>query len=258
MSGSIGKRARATLALSIVIAGVGAGRAEAAESSRVLVFSKTTAFRHGSIPTGIATIEQLGRRHGFRVERTENAARFTKRGLARYDALIFLSTTGDPLGRTSQKRALRRYVERGGGFFGIHAASDSTPGWRWYDGLVGARFRSHAAGAPPAVVRVARRRPAATRGLPAIWRRADEWYAFHTNPRERVRVLATVDERSYTPGDSSMGADHPIAWCQRYRGGRSVYTAMGHTSESYAEPLFRAHLLGSIRMAMGRARFDCP
>ena len=71
-------------------------------------------------------------------------------------------------------------------------------------------------------------------------------------------MLATVDERSYDPGDSAMGSDHPIAWCRREHRGRSVYTAMGHTSESYAEPLFRAHLLGSIRMAMGRARFDCP
>jgi type 1 glutamine amidotransferase len=108
------------------------------------------------------------------------------------------------------------------------------------------------------VVRVARRRAAATRSLPAAWRRADEWYAFDANPRPRVRVLATVDERSYAAGDSAMGRDHPIAWCRREGRGRSVYTAMGHTTESYAEPLFRKHLLGSIRMATGHARFDCP
>jgi type 1 glutamine amidotransferase len=231
---------------------------QAPDQARVLVFSKTTGFRHDSIPAGIATIEQLGRSHGFRVDHTEDARRFTRRGLARYDAVIFLSTTGDPLGRTAQKRALRRYVERGGGFFGIHAASDTTPGWRWFDRLVGARFRSHPPGSPAAVVRVARRRTAATRGLPSAWRRQDEWYAFDANPRRRVRVLATVDERSYAPGDSAMGRDHPIAWCHRVGRGRSIYTAMGHTSGSYAEPLFRRHLLGSIRMAIGRARFGCP
>jgi type 1 glutamine amidotransferase len=232
--------------------------AAAPEQPRVLVFSKTTGFRHDSIPAGVATIRQLGRQNGFQVDHTEDAARFTRRRLARYDAVIFLSTTGEPLGRTAQKRALRRYVERGGGFFGIHAASDTTGGWRWYERLVGARFRSHPPGTPAAVVRVARRRAAATRGLPAAWQRQDEWYAFRSNPRRKVRVLATVDERSYDPGASAMGSDHPIAWCHRERRGRSVYTAMGHTSESYAEPLFRKHLLGSIRMAMGRARFDCP
>ncbi len=232
--------------------------AAAPAEPRVLVFTKTTGYRHDSIPAGVASIEQLGRRHGFRVDHTEDAGRFTRRGLARYDAVVFLSTTGDPLGRTAQKRALRRYVERGGGFFGIHAASDTAPGWRWFDRLVGARFRSHAPGTPLAVVNVARRRAPATRGLPAAWSRQDEWYAFKSNPRRRVRVLATVDERTYPAGDSAMGADHPIAWCRREGRGRSVYTAMGHTSESYAEPLFRRHLLGSIRMAMGRARFDCP
>jgi len=54
-----------------------------------------------------------------------------------------------------------------------------------------------------------------------------------------------------------MGADHPIAWCHRYDGGRSVYTAMGHTSASYREPLFVAHLLGAIEMAAGRGPFGC-
>jgi cytochrome c len=97
----------------------------------------------------------------------------------------------------------------------------------------------------------------ATSGLPRVWRRVDEWYAFRSNPRGRVHVLATLDERTYAPDGAAMGADHPIAWCHRYDGGRSVYTAMGHTSASYREPLFDAHLLGAIEMASGRGPFAC-
>ena len=232
--------------------------AAAPAEPRVLVFTKTTGYRHDSIPAGVAAIEQLGRRHGFRVDHTEDAGRFTRRGLARYDAVVFLSTTGDPLGRTAQKRALRRYVERGGGFFGIHAASDTAPGLALVRPARRGALPQPRAGNPARGRE--RRAPASAghRGLPAAWSRQDEWYAFKSNPRRRVRVLATVDERTYPAGDSAMGADHPIAWCRREGRGRSVYTAMGHTSESYAEPLFRRHLLGSIRMAMGRARFDCP
>ena len=48
-----------------------------------------------------------------------------------------------------------------------------------------------------------------------------------------------------------MGADHPIAWSHAFQGGRAWYTGGGHTDESYAEPLFRAHLLGGIRYAAG-------
>ena len=225
---------------------------------RVLVFSKTTGYRHASIPAGVDAIRGLGRRHRFAVDHTEDARRFSGRVLARYDALIFLSTTGEPLSGSGQQRALRRYIGRGGGFLGVHAASDSHYRWPWYVGLVGASFRRHAPGTPAATVVVEDRSTPATRRLPRRWQRRDEWYAFRENPRARVHVLARLDERSYDPVDSAMGGDHPIAWCHRYAGGRAVYTAMGHTAESYAEPRFLDHLLGSIRMAAGDAPFECP
>jgi type 1 glutamine amidotransferase len=223
----------------------------------VLVFSKTTGFRHDSIPVAIATIRRLGDEHRFGVEQTEDERRFTDRNLERYDAVVFLSTTGEPLARPSHRGAFQRYIRRGGGFVGVHAASDSFARWPWYVGLVGARFRRHAPGTSVADVVVEDRRTPATRGLPRVWRRVDEWYAFRSNPRGRVHVLATLDERTYDPDGAAMGADHPIAWCHRYDGGRSVYTAMGHTSASYREPLFVAHLLGAIEMAAGRGPFGC-
>src|SRR5215472_8706328 len=54
-----------------------------------------------------------------------------------------------------------------------------------------------------------------------------------------------------------MGADHPIAWCQFYDGGRAWYTAGGHTAEGYSDPLFREHLLGAIQFAAGLKDGDC-
>ena len=91
----------------------------------------------------------------------------------------------------------------------------------------------------------------ATAGLPAQWTRFDEWYDYGTNPRPAVRVLAAVDESTYSGG--GMGADHPIAWCHERAGGRAFYTGLGHTIESFSEPAFRGHLLGGIRWA---ARLD--
>ena len=84
-----------------------------------------------------------------------------------------------------------------------------------------------------------------------MWERTDEWYNFRSNPRGAVQVLATLDEGTYSGG--AMGADHPIAWCHQIDAGRSWYTAMGHTKESYDEPLFRLHLLGGIESAAGVA-----
>jgi cytochrome c len=230
-----------------------AGAAESVDPRfTVLVFSKTTGFRHDSIPQGIAAIEALGAEHGFAVETTEDAARFSDVVLARYRVVVFLSTTGDVLD-TGEKAAFERYIRSGGGFVGIHSASDTEYGWPWYGRLVGTWFASHPQ-IQRATVHIANPDHPSMKGLPALWERTDEWYNLRSNPRGAVRVLATLDEATYSGG--AMGADHPIAWCHEVDGGRSWYTAMGHTGESYVEPLFRLHLLGGIESAAGIAG-DC-
>ncbi|MPY60028.1 ThuA domain-containing protein [Streptomyces spongiae] len=235
-------------------AGGGAGAdAGAHAESRVLVFSKTAGFRHDSIPDGVAVVKELGAAGGFTVDATEDASAFTARNLARYDAVVFLSTTGDVLNE-AQQGAFERYIRRGGGYVGVHAAADTEYDWAFYGGLAGAYFQSHPA-IQPATVDVEDRAHPATAGLDAAWNRTDEWYNYRSNPRERAHVLASLDESSYTGG--TMNGDHPIAWCQEYQGGRAFYTGGGHTKESYAEPAFRQHLLGGIRWATGEAQADC-
>ena len=215
----------------------------------VLVFSKTTGFRHDSIPQGIAALEALGAEHGFAVDRTEDAARFSDAVLAPYKVVVFLNTTGDVLD-TGEKAAFERYIRSGGGFVGVHSASDTEYGWPWYGRLIGTWFASHPQ-IQRATVHIADPDHPSMKGLPLLWERTDEWYNFRSNPRGAVQVLATLDEATYSGG--AMGADHPIAWCHEMEGGRSWYTAMGHTQESYAEPLFRLHLLGGIESAAALA-----
>jgi cytochrome c len=222
--------------------------AAAAQSPvRILVFSKTAAFRHDSIPAGIRAIRELAGARRIRVDATENGAAFTTRNLRRYRAVVFLSTTGDVLTR-AQQQAFQRYVRGGGGFAGVHAAADTEYGWPWYGHLVGARFRSHP-NVQPAIIRVRTTSHPSTAGLPKLWLRTDEWYNFASLPPRGTRILATLDETSYAPGEGSMGSVHPIAWAHTLLGGRSWYTGGGHTAESYAEPRFRRHLIGGIRWA---------
>ena len=95
---------------------------------KVLVFSKTAAFRHASIPNGIAAIRVLGTNNHFDVVATENAADFTDANLAQFAAVIFLSTTGDVLD-AAQQSAFERYIQAGGGYVGVHAASDTEYTW---------------------------------------------------------------------------------------------------------------------------------
>ncbi|MFY1704384.1 ThuA domain-containing protein [Micromonospora sp. WMMA1923] len=228
---------------------------QAAEPYSVLVFSKTAGFRHGSIPAGIAAIQQLGADNGFTVDTTEDGAAFTDENLARYKAVIWLSTTGDVLD-AGQQAAFERYIQGGGGYAGVHAASDTEYSWEWYGDLVGAYFSGHPAN-QTATIKVEDHAHDSTAHLPERWSRYDEWYNFRTNPRGDVHVLSSLDETSYNPGAGAMGADHPIAWCQEYDGGRSWYTGGGHTNESFAEPEFLRHLLGGIQTAAGVVDSDC-
>ncbi|MGP3637876.1 ThuA domain-containing protein [Streptomyces sp. 24-1644] len=227
--------------------------APGAGAKRVLVFSKTGGFRHDSIPAGITALKEIGAESGITVDATEAAGQFTPANLARYDSVVFLSTTGDVL-NSDQQKAFEDYVADGGGYMGVHAAADTEYDWEFYGGLVGAYFSSHPQ-IQPATVRVENHDHPATAHLDEAWDRTDEWYNYRTNPRDKAQVLATLDETSYTGG--TMKGDHPISWCQTYQGGRSFYTGLGHTKESYAEPDFRKHLLGAMRYTTGQATADC-
>ncbi|MFD5799745.1 ThuA domain-containing protein [Streptomyces sp. NPDC127020] len=219
----------------------------------VLVFSKTAGFRHDAIPAGIDALRELGGQGGFTVTATEDAAAFTPSGLSGYEAVVFLNTTGDVL-NGSQQAAFETYVDSGGGFVGVHAAADTEYDWPYYGRLVGAYFDSHPAIQQATLATEDRTHPA-TAHLGATWTRTDEWYNYRANPRPGVHVLQTLDETTYSGG--SMGADHPITWCHSQGDGRSFYTGLGHTAQSYSDPAFRSLLLGAVRYAAGQAPADC-
>jgi cytochrome c len=214
---------------------------------RILAFTKTTQYRHDSIPEAVAALQALGAEHGFGVDRAEDAAAFTDQLLTPYRAVVFLLTTGEVLD-AEQQAAFERYIRAGGGYVGIHSACDTEYDWPWYGRLVGAYFSRHPE-IQTATVWVEDRTHRSTAGLPERWERTDEWYDFRANPRGQVNVLARLDEATYTGG--GMGDDHPIAWWHDFEGGRAWYTAGGHTAESYREPLFLQHLLGGIQYAVG-------
>lgn len=241
-------RRLALIVVALLAAAYAAGAADAA-NPRVLVFTKTDGYRHESIPAGIQAVRDLGARNGFDVTATEDDAVFSAAGLAPYDAVVFLLTIGDVL-NDAEQAAFETWLRAGHGYVGVHSAADTERGWPWYGRLVGAWSSGHPE-IQPAVVQVATPTDASTAGLPARWSRTDEWYGFLTNPRANgVRVLLTLDETTYQPRDWAMGADHPIAWEHDFEGGRGWYTQGGHTTESYAEPLFLGHLLGGIQYAL--------
>ncbi len=217
----------------------------------VLVFSKTTDFRHASIPDGQAAIMKLGLENGFVTDTTEDATRFNDDTLKKYAAVVFLNTTGNVLDNR-EEIALERFIQAGGGFAGIHSATDTEYDWGWYGDLVGAYFVDHPA-IQPADLLVTDTSNAATRFLPHIWHQTNEWYNFR-NLNKDVKVLLKIDEKSYHGG--TMGENHPMAWYHDFDGGRAFYTELGHTKECYTDSLYLKHILGGIEYAIGNDQLD--
>ncbi len=226
------------------------------KGKKILVFSKTASFRHQSIESGIQFFKNLGVEEGFTVDTTENASRFNQSNLKQYKVVVFLSTTGNVL-NDAQQLDFERYIQAGGAYLGIHAASDTEYDWPWYGKLVGGYFNGHpgknVSNVQKGTMYVLDKNHPSTSFLPDTFEKTDEFYSFKSfSPT--VTPLIRVDEKSYQEG--TMGDFHPMAWYQEYDGGRSFYTNFGHTNETFTEPLMVKHIAGGLLWAASGPALD--
>jgi type 1 glutamine amidotransferase len=236
---------------------------------RALIFSKTNSFRHQSaIPAARALFDEVAARRGWAVLHSENGAVFNSDDLERFDVVVFSNASGDMLSG-SQEQAFQSWLERGGGWVGIHAAGDrSHAEWTWYqDTLIGGVFTQHIMGPQTQEARVVvedRSHPV-TRGLPAEFSHAEEWYSWDASARTKgFDVLLRVDESSYEPFARGFGAemdlrmgDHPVVWARCVDRGRSLYVAMGHWAEAYSNPPVARLLENGLAWAAGVEGDEC-
>lgn len=224
-----------------------------AQQFSVAVFSKTAGWHHESINEAVTAIRELGKLHHFDVFWTEDPNRlFKDEELSKHAAVMFLLTTGDVL-TDEQQATFERYIRRGGGFVGVHSATDTEYRWPWYTKMLGHMFRRHPA-IQTAMVNVE------SRDFPGMERFAqrflatEEWYEFDASRSAALKYLLSVDESTYQPSDQRRSEAktvpfHPISWYQPYDGGRAFYTALGHLPATYSDPLFMHHLYGGIYWA---------
>ena len=212
----------------------------------ILIFSKTLEYRHDSIEPAIAAIEGLGLKNNFNVFHSEDASIFNSRRLRYFNAIVFLNTSGDVLD-SLQEEYFKKYIQGGGGWVGVHCATDTETDWVWYGQLAGAYFNGHP-DIQKANLIIVDKSHSSTKNIPDVWSHIDEWYNFnYTNPD--INILINLDENSYEGGTN--GPNHPISWFHSFDGGREFYTALGHTVEAYSDKYFLSHLVGGIQWAAG-------
>ncbi|OCF44643.1 hypothetical protein I317_01530 [Kwoniella heveanensis CBS 569] len=228
---------------------------------KILVYTYTDGYRHDSIPTAIEALAKGKERWGveFEFEFEEDKGRFTDEGLQWYDAIMFVSVTGEALDNEGQK-AFQRYLQKGGNFIGVHAATVALPQSDMYKQSIGALFEWHPVLQDATFKKEGDSHPA-TAHIPNGWRFGEEVYYFTSDPRDNgAVVLLSVDENSYNNEgyQSSNGNPHPIAWYIDppktsqplaegiSKGGRVFYTALGHSNETWQDDIFMEHVVSGL------------
>jgi len=211
---------------------------------RVLMLTATAGFRHDSINTARQVVPALASSTGqFTVTVTEELSAFGTANLASYDVVFFALTSGELAFTTEQKAALLNFVSAGGGFLGVHSATDTLYTWPEYGQLVGAYFKEHPWTREATVIVEDRSHPS-TSSLASSFSLMEEYYTFRDNPRPNVQVLLRLDA-------ASVGAsgDYPLAWADSYGTGRAYYNALGHFPSTWNDTRFQQQLLGAIKWA---------
>ena len=208
---------------------------------RVLVYTRENLWQHPSTPVARDALLAMCASRGFTVTASHDPLAFDDARLADTDVVVFAVTSGEVLGERA-RAAFEPWLRGGGGMVGLHSASATELSWPFFVEAIGAQFLSHPPGLFAADLTVDAPAHPIVAGLPAPWRRTDEWYLFTDRPEARpgLEVLLSLDEATLPadyPTEFKVGA-HPIAWAHERVGGRVFYTALGHTVEAYAEPAF--------------------
>ena len=253
---------RRTFALQLAGAMLGLTRcaanpAGATQTKRLLVLTQTAGFRHDTIPNLVTAFREMGKENGQWevVEQADSAEQVTRAitaaRLREVDGVVFASTTGTLAFTPEGKRAFYDWMRAGGSFVGVHSATDTFHGDAEFQGLIGGEFETHG---PQREVEVRVQDPAhpATEGLPATFRIFDEIYEFKNWSRPTVHMLLSMPRHP----QSGAAGDFPLAWTRRYGSGRMFYTALGHRADVIANPLWRRHVAGGTRWALGLAPGD--
>ncbi len=224
--------------------------------SRVLFLSHSAGFVHGVVKRGeggeLAYAEQqlmANRASQFQVDLTQDCKSINAETLSKYAAVIFYTTGELPISE-SQKSDLLNFVRQGGGFVGIHCATDTFYEWADYGEMIGGYFDGHP-WHQEVRVKVESPEHVSVAHLDNGFAHYDEIYQQRNWSRANKQVLLSLDPSSV---DISKGkrqdGDYALAWCRDYGKGRVFYTALGHGEEAWREQRFLRHLNAGIRWAM--------
>jgi len=244
---------------------------------RLLIFSKTNGFRHGSIPVGVFSLTMLGEKTGaWTAVHSEDEALFEPESLRQFDAVLLLNTTGEifrprawPADAAQQrmvrerearlKQSLVDFVSGGKGLAGIHSATDTYQNWKEFNDLMGGAFAGHPWHTEVPVRVLCPEHPLCAMFEGRDFKITDEIYQFRNEtalPSDRRMLLSLDPQWDQLSKGSRKDGFYPIAWLGTYGRGRTWYCSLGHRDEIFHHPLILRHYLAGVQYALGDLKAD--
>lgn len=222
--------------------------------TKILVYTKNgKGYVHDNIPFAVTSIKELADANNFEIDVSDDPSVFNKSTLLKYKLIIFTSTNNDVFDTDEQRLNFKQYIEAGGGFVGIHSVTGTERNWKWFKMMLGETFSWHAKFQKFKLLKINSKHPS-MKGVPDSWEREDECY-FGKELYPGIQVLMVHDLESLqkdqtdliTKNAGSFANYYPAVWFQEFDGGNIWITTLGHSKESYQDPIFKNHLLQGIR-----------
>lgn len=227
--------------------------------SHVLVLTEGAGQHRAFSDVALKWLIDTGEVMGFTISVLNNAQPVTEQFLSQFQLIIQLDFPPYTWPKEAEQ-AFVDYIDNGkGGWIGFHHATllgefDGYPLWQWFsDFMGGIRFNNYIAPLADGTVVVEDKEHPVMAGVSSSFVLPnDEWYTYDKSPRPNVRVLAHVDEATYTPASDIKMGDHPVIWVNEQKQARNVYFQMGHSPKLFNSDDFTMMLRNAIDWTLKR------
>lgn len=222
-------------------------------SFKMLVYSQnvTGGFKHDSIGEGQTMLKAIGLTQGFEVTVATDESEITPTGLAKYEIVFFMNSTGEIFGDGDQRKSYEDWIRNNGAYGGVHAAADTANKWDFYKEMTGQYYNGHDSCCASADIQWTPQGEGhfTVKGLPSPWTRAEEWYLFNeysdwSSVKPGFTILSTVT--------TNGGGTRPVSYVREWGNFRSFYTSLGHETDTFKDPQMIKHVSAGIMWAVRR------
>jgi type 1 glutamine amidotransferase len=236
-------------------------QSKALKNINVLVYTKNgTGYVHDNIPSAVEALKKLSVQEQFNITVSDDPSIFTEDQIKKYTLIVFPSTNNDVFANDDQRLVFRRYIEAGGGMVGLHSVTGTERNWKWFKMLIGCTFSWHAK-FQKFKVRVTDPEHPSMKDVPLVWEREDELYfGKELYPVTNVMMahqFTTLDQSQKDQISKNAGTFteyYPAVWYNHFQGGHAWISTIGHSKETYSDPVYVNHLLQGLRFVASKVK----